>query len=96
MVFLDGGQPKDVIEAVPRGWRGHRGGERPRSSRRDHGATSASGPTESGARTDRADRRSARTDLAAAYQQAGRLSDAIHRHERALAGGERMLGPTTR
>ena len=31
--------------------------------------------------------------LAAAYQRAGRLGDAIHHYEQALADSERMLGP---
>ena len=42
---------------------------------------------------DHADTRSARASLAAAYQQAGRLGDAIYHYEQALADSERMLGP---
>ena len=37
--------------------------------------------------------RSARAHLAAAYQRAGRLGDAIYHFEQALADSEQMLGP---
>jgi hypothetical protein len=42
---------------------------------------------------DHADTRSARAHLAAAYQRAGRLGDAIYHFEQALADSERYLGP---
>ena len=48
---------------------------------------------------DHPDAITARASLAAAYQQAGRLPDAIHHYEQALADSERYLGldhPLTR
>ena len=42
---------------------------------------------------DHLDARTARGNLAAAYQQAGRLSEAVQQYERALADSERYLGP---
>jgi Tetratricopeptide repeat. len=42
---------------------------------------------------DHRDTLTARSNLAACYQQARRLTDAIPQYEKALADSERMLGP---
>ena len=56
--------------------------------------TSARWPTGSGCRDGTTRTRGPRgLSLAAAYQRAGRLGDAIHHYEQALADSERMLGP---
>jgi Flp pilus assembly protein TadD len=42
---------------------------------------------------DHPDTIAARVNLAFAYQQAGRLNEAVQQYERALTDGERYLGP---
>ena len=66
----------------------------PGSCGKRSGPTSAPWPTGSGCRDPNTRTPGPRgPSLAAAYQQAGRLGDAVHHYEQALADSERMLGP---